>query len=47
MEEVGDAFETAVHEKKEDEYLFCIGSLYLVGEIQRIIDRLLESEDML
>ena len=46
IEGVREAFLTALREKKEDEYLLCTGSLYLVGEIQKVINILSESEDI-
>ena len=33
---IGDAFEEALKEK-EDGMLFCVGSLYLVGELKAIL----------
>ena len=39
IEEVPAAFERAVKEKGEDGMLFCVGSLYLVGEIKAVIRR--------
>mgnify|MGYP004513644745 CR=1 FL=1 len=39
IEEVPAAFERAVWEKGEDGMLFCVGSLYLVGEIKAVIRR--------
>ena len=36
----GDAFFTALNEKTEDEILFCVGSLYLIGEVlEEVYDR--------
>ena len=39
VEDVPTAFEQAVKEKGEDGMLFCVGSLYLVGEIKAVIRR--------
>ena len=39
IEDVPAAFERAVKEKGEDGMLFCVGSLYLVGEIKAVIRR--------
>lgn len=39
------AFFSALHEKKKEEHLLCLGSLYLVGEIKRWRTYILESED--
>ena len=38
-EDVPMAFELALKEKGEDGMLFCVGSLYLVGEIKAWIRR--------
>ncbi|MDL2296314.1 bifunctional folylpolyglutamate synthase/dihydrofolate synthase [Lachnospiraceae bacterium OttesenSCG-928-E19] len=35
---VKDAFEVAVDKKEKDENLYCLGSLYLVGEIKEMIE---------
>ena len=39
IEDVPAAFERAAKEKGEDGMLFCVGSLYLVGEIKAVIRR--------
>ena len=39
IEDVPAAFERAVKEKGEDGMPFCVGSLYLVGEIKAVIRR--------
>ena len=36
---VEEAFREAVSQKGEDGLLFCVGSLYLVGEIKEILRR--------
>ena len=33
LDNIPEAFRTAVSEKQEDEILFCAGSLYMAGEI--------------
>lgn len=40
---IEDTFFKALEEKKEEDVLFCVGSLYLVGELKKIIrDRIVE-----
>ena len=39
FEEIPKAFEEAYRLKGKDGMLFCVGSLYLVGEIKRVIRR--------
>ncbi|MDC7289481.1 bifunctional folylpolyglutamate synthase/dihydrofolate synthase [Blautia schinkii] len=39
VEEIADAFEAAQNARGEDGMLFCVGSLYLVGEIKDVIRR--------
>ena len=36
---LGEAFAEALRQKQEKEILFCVGSLYLVGEIKALINR--------
>ncbi len=38
FDKLKDAFEFGVKLKSEDEYLFCVGSLYMVGEIKKALD---------
>ena len=37
VDNVSDAYDLAVNEKNKDDILFCVGSLYLVGEIKKHI----------
>ena len=37
VKDIKEAFDTAM-DKKEDGLLFCVGSLYLVGEVKRVIE---------
>ena len=39
VEDINQAFSKALEAKEEDGMLFCVGSLYLVGEIKDIIRR--------
>ncbi|MFP3156486.1 bifunctional folylpolyglutamate synthase/dihydrofolate synthase [Lachnospiraceae bacterium ZAX-1] len=39
IEEVAKAYETALELKQAGQHLFCIGSLYLIGELKRIQDK--------
>lgn len=38
-EDIDASFRQAVNDKKDDDVLFCVGSLYLVGEIKRILKK--------
>ena len=44
--DAGEAFIQALHDKKEEEALLCIGSLYLVGEIRRLCESQMELDMM-
>ena len=39
VEDIEKAFASALEAKGEDGMLFCVGSLYLVGEIKDVIRR--------
>ena len=39
FEEIGDALTHAMHEKKQQDTLFCVGSLYLIGEIKKWLQK--------